>query len=130
MEKSPTNASILQAFKALSNPARVQMLEFLLEKREANCNDFVQYIGMAQSTVSEHLFEMKKCELFHRNEKGKQSIYTINELQLLELKIFIEKWIHLSEQVHKQGKIKKRKSSKNLKDFNYKFEKKKKNKEQ
>lgn len=126
MEKSPNNASILQAFKALSNPVRVQMLEFLLEKREANCNDFVQHIGMAQSTVSEHLFEMKKCELFHRIQKGKQSIYTINELQLLELKIFIEKWIHFSEQVYKQDKVKKIKSSKNLKEFNYKFENKRK----
>lgn len=126
MEKSPNNASILQAFKVLSNPVRVQMLEFLLEKREANCNDFVQQIGMAQSTVSEHLFEMKKCELFHRIQKGKQSIYTINELQLLELKIFIEKWIHFSEQVYKQDKVKKIKSSKNLKEFNYKFENKRK----
>lgn len=70
MEKSPTNASILQAFKALSNPARVQMLEFLLEKREANCNDFVQHIGMAQSTVSEHLFELKNVHCFIAMKKA------------------------------------------------------------
>lgn len=125
MKKSPESASIMLSFKALGNSVRIQMIEFLLEKKEANCNEFVQHIGMAQSTISEHLFELKKSGIFLRKSVGRNSIYTINELQIFELKLFLEKLLQKSEEKQKIEKIKKRKSGKNLKEFNYQFQKKK-----
>ena len=52
----------LAAFaKAISHPARIAILKVLAEKNECICGDIVELLPLAQSTVSQHLKELKKC---------------------------------------------------------------------
>ena len=46
-------------FKALSHPARVAIVEYLLSVDSCICGDIVEVLPLAQPTVSQHLKELK-----------------------------------------------------------------------
>ena len=54
---------IAQVAKALAHPARVQIIEFLLSRPGCIGGDIVDEVGLAQSTVSEHLRILKASGL-------------------------------------------------------------------
>lgn len=49
--------------KALSHPARVAILRFLASQPCCYCGDIVEKLPIAQSTVSQHLKELKNAGL-------------------------------------------------------------------
>lgn len=49
--------------KALSHPARVAILRFLANQPCCYCGDIVEKLPIAQSTVSQHLKELKNAGL-------------------------------------------------------------------
>ncbi len=64
--------------KALGHPARVRILEFLLKEKTANCNQIVEHLPLAQSTVSQHLSEMKIAGLLDSIGRKTSMIYSVN----------------------------------------------------
>lgn len=79
--------------KALGHPARIAILEFLIEKDQCICGDIVSEIGLSQSTISQHLAALKKANIIQGNIDGTKVCYCINKevleenLKLLNLKI-------------------------------------------
>ena len=68
----------LAAFaKALSHPARIAILHLLAKKNECICNEIVEVLPLAQSTVSQHLKELKTAGLITGTD-GPRSCYCIN----------------------------------------------------
>lgn len=65
--------------KALSHPARISILKILFKKESCNCNDLVEALPLSQSTVSQHLKELKNCGLIDATLQGTSSIYTLNK---------------------------------------------------
>ena len=60
----PSDAhSIASVAKALAHPARVKIIEFLLSRPGCIGGDIVDEVGLAQSTVSEHLRILKASGL-------------------------------------------------------------------
>src|SRR5579875_3329439 len=53
--REATEARIAAIAKALAHPARVHIVRLLLEKQSCIGCDIVDEVGLAQSTVSEHL---------------------------------------------------------------------------
>jgi len=49
--------------KAFGHPARIAILELLAKKCNCICNDLVESLPLAQSTVSQHLKILKKAGL-------------------------------------------------------------------
>jgi DNA-binding transcriptional ArsR family regulator len=49
--------------KALSHPARVAILKILIQKNACICGDIVEELPLSQSTVSQHLKELKAAGL-------------------------------------------------------------------
>ncbi|HRH55143.1 MAG TPA: metalloregulator ArsR/SmtB family transcription factor, partial [Chitinophagales bacterium] len=47
--------------KALAHPARVAILRILLKKESCYCGDIVEELPLSQSTVSQHLKELKEA---------------------------------------------------------------------
>jgi len=45
-------------FKALAHPARIAIIENLLEHDDLNCNDLRSFIQLAQSTISAHIKQL------------------------------------------------------------------------
>lgn len=59
----PTHEQVAKIAKALAHPARVQVLETLLRRTTCIGCDFVEEIGLAPSTTSEHLRILKEAGL-------------------------------------------------------------------
>jgi ArsR family transcriptional regulator, arsenate/arsenite/antimonite-responsive transcriptional repressor len=69
----------LAAFaKALAHPARIAILKVLAEKNECICGEIVDVLPLAQSTVSQHLKELKNAGLINGSVDGPRSCYCIN----------------------------------------------------
>jgi len=69
----------LAAFaKAISHPARIAILTVLAKKNECICGEIVEVLPLAQSTVSQHLKELKTAGLIDGSIDGPRSCYCIN----------------------------------------------------
>ena len=64
--------------KALAHPARIAILKVLAQKNECICGDIVEVLPLAQSTVSQHLKELKNAGLIDGTVDGPRSCYCIN----------------------------------------------------
>ena len=65
-------------FKALSHPARVAIVEYLLSVDSCICGDIVEVLPLAQPTVSQHLKELKNANIIKGNIDGTAICYCIN----------------------------------------------------
>lgn len=69
----------LAAFaKALSHPARIAILKILAQENACICGKIVEVLPLAQSTVSQHLKELKQAGLIDGTVDGPKSCYCIN----------------------------------------------------
>lgn len=64
--------------KAMAHPARIAILKFLAQKNECICGEIVDILPLAQSTVSQHLKELKNAGLIEGTIDGPRSCYCIN----------------------------------------------------
>ena len=64
--------------KAMSHPARIAILKALAQKNECICGELVDLLPLAQSTVSQHLKELKNAGLIKGETDGPRSCYCIN----------------------------------------------------
>ncbi len=65
--------------KALSHPARVAILKMLIQKQSCICGDIVDELPLSQSTVSQHLKELKEAGLIQGDIEGAKVCYCIDE---------------------------------------------------
>lgn len=65
--------------KALSHPARVAILKLLIKKQACICGDIVDELPLSQSTVSQHLKELKDAGLIKGDIEGAKVCYCIDE---------------------------------------------------
>jgi DNA-binding transcriptional ArsR family regulator len=79
--------------KALSHPARLRILKILikLENKEDGCLNgaLVPCVGLAQSTVSEHLRVLKKTGLIRSESNPPKVCYFINKEKLKAFSILL-----------------------------------------
>lgn len=66
-------------FKALGHPARVAILEYIMNQKACICNDLVEVLPLSQSTISQHLKALKEAELIKGEVEGTSVCYCINE---------------------------------------------------
>jgi DNA-binding transcriptional ArsR family regulator len=70
----------LAAFaKALGHPARIAILQFLAQRKACVCGDIVEELPLSQSTVSQHLKELKNVGLIKGDIEGPTVCYCIDE---------------------------------------------------
>jgi DNA-binding transcriptional ArsR family regulator len=72
--------------KALAHPARIAILRLLIKRQACVCGDIVDELPLSQSTVSQHLKELKEVGLIKGDIEGKSVCYCINELAWKEAK--------------------------------------------
>lgn len=65
-------------FKAISHPARVAIIEYLLKVDSCICGDIVNELPLAQPTVSQHLKELKSVGIIKGNIEGTAICYCLN----------------------------------------------------
>ena len=65
--------------KAISHPARVAILKLLIQKQACICGNIVNELPLSQSTVSQHLKELKEAGLIKGDIEGAKFCYCIDE---------------------------------------------------
>lgn len=63
--------------KAMGHPARVRILRLLAERAGCVCGDIVAEVGLAQSTVSQHLAVLKDAGLVRGDVAGPRVCYCL-----------------------------------------------------
>jgi predicted transcriptional regulator len=65
--------------KALAHPARIAILEHLIQENVCICGDLVEVLPLAQATVSQHLAELKKAGLIQGTITGTSMCYCLDK---------------------------------------------------
>jgi DNA-binding transcriptional ArsR family regulator len=76
--------------KALSHPARIAILQLLIKKQACICGDIVDELPLSQSTVSQHLKELKTAGLIKGEIEGKKVCYCIDEKEWETAQLYIQ----------------------------------------
>jgi DNA-binding transcriptional ArsR family regulator len=77
--------------KALAHPARLKILKILGETNTCMVGDMVELLPLSQSTVSQHLKELKKAGLIRGEIEGPKRCYCLNSDILNKAKKSLEK---------------------------------------
>lgn len=85
-EFSVRDNRISEMSKALSHPARVAILRLLLKRSSCVCGDIVHELPLSQSTVSQHLKELKQSGLIKGEIDGPRICYCIDPEKWEEMK--------------------------------------------
>ncbi len=75
-------AAMASFSKALSHPVRIQILKILAEKDVCMCGEIVDLVPLAQSTVSQHLKELKEAGLIKGEVDGPKTCYCLDKMAL------------------------------------------------
>ncbi len=78
--------------KAIAHPARVAILQYLATSNKCVCGDIVEELPLSQSTVSQHLKELKKVGLIKGDIEGTSICYCINPKVLEETMTILGKF--------------------------------------
>jgi len=70
---------IASLMKALSHPARIAIIDYLLSVDSCICGDIVNELPLAQATVSQHLKELKNAGLIKGSIEGNAICYCVDE---------------------------------------------------
>ncbi|MEW6652429.1 MAG: metalloregulator ArsR/SmtB family transcription factor [Bacteroidota bacterium] len=81
-EFSQEESRLADIAKALSHPARVKILKILAEMDVCVCGEIVELLPLAQSTVSQHLKELKRAGLIKGEIEGPKTCYCINTVSI------------------------------------------------
>ena len=85
---------VAQYAKALAHPARVAILQYLLKKNACVCGDIVEALPLSQSTVSQHLRELKAVGLIQGTIEGPSVCYCIDPKGWQAVRELLEALLH------------------------------------
>ena len=75
--------------KALGHPARIAIIQLLLKRETCICGDIVDELPLSQSTVSQHLKELKSAGLIKGDIDGISVCYCIDKKMWKEAKLLL-----------------------------------------
>lgn len=76
---------LAQIGKTLGHPARIGILQHLLNSQNCICGDLVTELGLAQPTISQHLTVLKSIGLIKGNIEGTSVCYCIDKKRWEEI---------------------------------------------
>lgn len=89
-EEKPFDAELFADYaKALGHPARVQIMQLLIEKDACICGEIVDELPLAQSTVSQHLKKLKAAGLIRGEIDGPRVCYCVEPTAIQRFKSMV-----------------------------------------
>lgn len=76
-------SAAVSLFHSLADPSRAEILR-RLSRGEARVRDLTDDLGLAQSTVSEHVACLRDCGLIVARSEGRQNFYSVTTPEVLE----------------------------------------------
>ena len=77
-------AVVAKFFRALGDPTRLRLLEFLLHE-EHTVTECVAHVGLAQGRVSTHLSCLADCGYVHVRRSGRHAFYRVADPRVAQL---------------------------------------------
>lgn len=77
--------------KVLGHPARIAILEHLLQVKKCICGEIVDILPLAQPTVSLHLKELRTAGLIKGSVEGNTICYCIDERGIEKIAAYFNK---------------------------------------
>jgi ArsR family transcriptional regulator len=86
MHPKRNNQNRLKAklFNALSDPARLEIIEFLREGEKCVC-EIIPHVSLIQPLVSRHLKILKDCGLVKDRKDGNRRLYSVTDPRIFEV---------------------------------------------
>ena len=75
---TPADQEVAAVAKALGHPARVAILRLLAQRQSCVCGELVLELPLSQSTVSQHLKELKAAGLVQGEVDGPRVCYCLD----------------------------------------------------
>lgn len=91
-EYTKLQKDIAKYAKAFAHPARIAIMELLVKKCNCICNDLVESLPLAQSSVSQHLKILKDAGLIEGIVKAPAIEYQLNKKNWFEAKKSLKKF--------------------------------------
>ena len=71
-------------FHALSDPARLDIVDFLRSGEKCVC-EIIPHVDLIQPVVSRHLKILKDCGLLKYRKEGTRRLYSVADLRIFEI---------------------------------------------
>jgi len=86
MRPKRNNQNKLKAkiFNALSDPTRLEIIEFLREGEKCVC-EIIPHVSLIQPLVSRHLKILKDCGLVKDRKEGNRRLYSVTDPRIFEV---------------------------------------------
>lgn len=81
-------------FKALSHPARLQILHFLAEAKTCISGDISDELPLSRTTVNQHLKELKDAGLIQGHVDGVKMNYCLDYKKMDEMKTLLGSFLN------------------------------------
>lgn len=72
-------------FKALSHPARLQILQFLAQTRTCLTGDISEHFPLTRATVNQHIKELNNAGLIFGRKEGAKIVYCLDIEKIKEM---------------------------------------------
>ena len=79
----PDLVKLADVAKALSHPGRLRILQILAQEKACICGEIVDMLPFSQSTVSQHLKELKRVGLITGEISGPRTCYCLDPQALI-----------------------------------------------
>lgn len=90
---TPDEIRLAAMMKALGNPVRFRIMEYLAEHQACITGDIVEFTTLAQSTVSQHLKVLRDAGLVDGEVEGPATCYCVSLSGMQFFQSQIDKWI-------------------------------------
>lgn len=81
---------LVAMFKALGNPTRFEIMKFLVTHPVCITSDIVDFLPIAQATVSQHLKVLRQAGLITGIARGAATEYCLNDEQINWFRTHVE----------------------------------------
>ncbi len=89
VEGEAADEELARLAKAIGHPARVKILRMLIHENACICGEIVEELGLAQSTVSQHLKLLKQAGLIRGEVDGPRVCYCVDAHNLRRLRALV-----------------------------------------
>ena len=83
-QRNNLNKFRAKIFKAISEPVRLEIIEFLHGGERCVCEIF-PHVGIVQPLVSRHLKILKDCGLVKERREGNRRLYSVTDSRIFEV---------------------------------------------
>jgi DNA-binding transcriptional ArsR family regulator len=90
---TPEQNQLAGLSKAMSHPARIAILQFLIRNRTCMVGSLIEALPLSQSTISQHLKELRSIGIIRGEVRGPSVCYRINEKKWKELTTVLQNLI-------------------------------------